>query len=855
VAIAQAPVRSRRMGSEALGRLLVASGALTVGFWIWSPWTNPAALYFLYVWTGLVGSLAVLQFWMVLGERYTVSQAKRLYGLMGTGSLAGAAAGAALARLLAGVWPASILVLAAGTVLVLTGLGPARWLRWTGSAASSPRPTPVEAPMGEAARLLQRHPYVRGLAALVLVSTAAMTLGDYVFKSAVARHVPAQELGEFFANVNVVLGLLALVAQALLSNWLLRRFGLHRALWVFPVLLALGAAGVALGGGFGAALWLKGADGTLRNSLHRTGNELLFVPLSDALRARAKPFIDLVGQRGGQALASFLILSEAVLHRGDVVLAGACAALCLVWIAWSADLRGHYVELFRAALREGSLRPSADLPSLDLGSLEALFAALSSSDDGEVLAAMDLLDQEGRGRLIPALILHHPSPAVVLRALELFLRAGRVDFVPLLGRLLGHPDPEVRAAALRAHTRAHADDGTAMRAGADDPSPLVRATAVVGLLAGGAAAPESETQSEAALDVLSRSSLPEARAALAHAIREQPAPRFAELLLRLADDPAETVQAATALAMAALPDARFLPSLLPMLASRDVRPAARQALRAHGHDALAFLDASLGDRALPHELRRHLPSAVSVFPAQPAVDVLQRHLLDEADGLVRYKILRALNRLSLDPEVTFDRALFERAVAATIEAAVRLVHWRRLLEAGAVADPARRTAGHELLVRLLRDKQGQAVERLFRMMSILDRREDFRSMYHGLHSSDRRTRASSRELLENLLRTPIRQPLMALVGDGPEDERMARIAAYYPPPALSYVELVARLLEEPGESLKILAAYHVGELGLRELRPRLEQFRPHETGFFLARVVERALRLLAAPPRPGLAGV
>ena len=62
-----------------------------------------------------------------------------------------------------------------------------------------------------------------------------------------------------------------------------------------------------------------------------------------------------MGQRGGQALASVLILSESVLARGDVVLAGAAAAMALVWISLVADLKGLYLDVFRVALREGSL--------------------------------------------------------------------------------------------------------------------------------------------------------------------------------------------------------------------------------------------------------------------------------------------------------------------------------------------------------------------------------------------------------------------------------------------------------------------------------------------------------------------
>src|SRR5262249_51417784 len=154
-----------------------------------------------------------------------------------------------------------------------------------------------------------------------------------------------------------------------------------------PMLLVFGAAGVAFGGGLLAALLLKSADGALRPSLQRTGTELLFVPIPDSLRARAKPFIDVIGQRGGQALASVFILSELSMNRGESVLAAAAAGLCVLWIAILVELRPHYLELFRAALREGSVELRGAMPELDLNSLEALFASLNSRDDHEVLDA------------------------------------------------------------------------------------------------------------------------------------------------------------------------------------------------------------------------------------------------------------------------------------------------------------------------------------------------------------------------------------------------------------------------------------------------------------------------------------
>ena len=839
VGLSQAPWARRRVGGTyGLSQLLATAAAVTFLLWLIGPWQSPPGLYALYVWTGIIGSLVVLQFWMVLADLYTITQAKRIYQVVGTGSLLGAAVGGATARAISAQAPVTWLVLVAALAFAATAIGPAIAL---GRTARRTAPAPGGGlSMASAMRTLRADPYVRGLAGLVLVSTVALTLGDYVFKSAVARQIPPGELGTFFAGVYAVLNLLALAAQVLLTGWLFRVLGLHRALWVLPMLLFLGAAGVALGGGLAAALLLRGADGALRNSLDRTGRELLFVPLSNGLRARAKPLIDLVGQRGGQALASLFILAEVPLHRGDTVVAAAAAALAVIWVAWVVDLRSHYLDLFRSALREGAIRPAVDLPPVDLGSLEALITSLNSADDGEVLAAVELLAEEGRTRLIPALILHHPSSAVVGRTLELFARDGRSDFLPVADRLRRHPDPEIRSAALRARARVRPEEGP-LRAALDDPSPLVRATAVAGLVAGGWGGEETARLLE---EVVERGS-PESQTALARAIAELPTAAFEAALLRLADSSADEVAVPAAQAMGALARSSFLPALLRMLDRHELRPAARDALVAFGDGALVFLDDALGDHALPAELRRHLPRTISAFASPGAAAVLQRHLLDEPDGAVRYRIIRGLNRLAARPDVDVDGGMLDPATEATLRGLFRLVHWRGVLERETAGDPRRVTPGHELLVQLLRDKETHAMERLSRLLALRYRGEDMKGVYRGLRSGDPRLRASSRELLEHLLAPPLRGAVLALVEEIPDPERLARATPFYAPPVLDYEGVLAVLLDEGGESLRCIAAHHAGELRLQALRPRLEGLRSPEAGFFLQRVVGRALEALA----------
>ena len=823
-----------------LSQLLLSCAAVTFLFWVLGSWRNPWTVRALYIWTGLVGTLAGLQFWLVLGEMYTITQAKRIYRVVGLGSVLGAVAGAGVARLVSAYLPTSYLVLASAAALAVTGLGPAMVLRRTEGAETDAATEPMPSNVSQAVHFLRHHPYLTRLSGLVLVSTVAVTLADYVFKSTVARNVPAADLGAFFATFYMVLNVLALTAQLALMGWLLRVLGLHRALWVLPTLLLLGSAGVAFGGGLLAALALKGTDGALRPSLHRTTTELLFLPIPDGLRSRAKPLIDVVGQRGGQALASIFILGELTLRRGDFALAGVAALLCIVWIAWALELKPHYLELFRTALRQGSMRDRADLPDLDLASLETLIAGLNSREDAEVVGAMDLLAAEGRERLVPALILYHPSAPVVLRALELFETSGRTDFLPVADRLLAHADPELRAAALRARTAAQPDQSVLTRA-MDDPSPVVRATALVGLVSGGWA-PEGSGLEEAL------KGSPEAQAALARAIRRQPNAAFEDALLSLAEASSPEVRALTAEAMGAVKSPRFLPALLSMLGTREARHAVRAAFLDHGDDALRFLDEALGDWSLPHDIRRHLPRTISRFAAGQAGPVLLSHLLTEPAGMVRFRMIRGLGRIATDhPDLRLDAAVLEQATARTLEASFRLVHWRSILERGAREDPRRATRGHGLLLELLRDKQVYAVERLFRLLGLQYRSENLRQIHRGLRNTNPKVRSGSRELLENLLDPPLREAVLALVDDAPPDARLARAAHYYRAVDMDYEAVLVTLLETPSETVQSIAAYHVGELGLTTLRGRLEGIDRRGSGFFVSRVVERALRQLADP--------
>ena len=782
-------------------------GACAAGtFLFWFAGSGPWALRALYVWTGLVATLASVATWLLLGRIYTMAQARRLYGAIGLGGLLGAIAGAVVARAISEWLDARHLLAASAATLALTALWPARLL-----AAASGR-LPPDAPRESAVAhptVIGRHPYLNRVAGLVLVSSVAVTLADYVFKSTVAASVESARLASFFASFNLGLSAAALAAQVLLAGWLMRVLGVGRALAVLPPLLTLGAAGVAAGAGLAGAVLLKAADGTLRPSLNKMGLELLFVPLPDVLRSAARPAIDVLGHRGGQALGSALILGAAAWGGGTEVVAAAAAVAGVVWTAAALALRPHYLDVFRTAVREGTLQDGAPLPPLDLNCLKALLAALNSGDDGEVLAALELLAGHARERVVPALLLHHPSKVVVLRTFELLSQTRRTDWIPIADRLLGSRDPDIRAAALRARTTAQPDERS-LRAAAEDPSPLVRATALAGLVGSGW---ESDDAWRGLWELAGAPS-PATRAALAQAIERQPSLGFEGLLLQLGRSGDERVIPHVARAMASVRSSAFLPTLLGWLSVREFRGAAREALRAHGDDALRALDAALGDERLPLRVREHVPRTISLFPPGEAARLLQGHLVAQRNGRVHYKVLRGLGRIATDhPEVRLDQALVRQAAARAIADAVEVVRARVRLVQGARRAPSRATPAHLLLVSLLRDKETHVIESFFRLLQLRFRKEDVRSIHRGLRNANARVRAASRELLENLLEEPLRSTVMALVDDLPDEERLARTAHRVRMGEHDYEGLLKHIAAVGDVSLRSLAAFHAAELG------------------------------------------
>jgi AAA family ATP:ADP antiporter len=797
-----------RAGNERVNRraLVVMQLAAAVGTALFLPLTvapHNTTADALYIWGGVAAAVILTRFWLILGERLTATQAKRLFPLIAAGAVAGSLSGFATAGMLAGHFaPPTLLGASAAAFLASAGLAALWWqLRPPVEHSEAAAPAVESAPAWRTLAPVVRHPYVRRLLLTLLLASVSVTLCDFVFKSAVAHAVPAAKLGRFLASSYFLFDLAGLILLLVAVGPFIRLVGVPTAMLVRPMVLLIASLALAFSGGLPAALALRGADGALRWSLHKTVWELLYVPMTPRLRAAVKEVSDLLAQRGGQALGSLLIL--ALLAAGGTGRwIGLPLVLCAAaWVVLARMLRQPYRSLCRETLDDAGMATRLEFPELDLASLERLLTEISSPDDARVLAAIELLAATGRAHLVPTLIVYHPSAAVVVRALELFAASGRSDWLPLAPRALRHADAAVRATALRAYAAAQPPLEALHRLSADR-CPIVASLAMIALAARGGAEPAAAVEA-----VRRQLTAPEPPAGLdgfvARALRDAPLPAFAPLLAELAgSDSAAAAEGVRALG--ALRDAQHLPLLLPLLARRELREAARRALLGYGDAAVTALDAALRDSALPYAVRVHVPRALARFGHQRAADLLLAHLRIEPGGMVRYKILRGLGRMVTDaPALHLDRDTLDAIVVSHLEKAFTLLHWIDVLEDGT---PAPRGDARGLLIELLRQKLDFAIERLFRVLGLRDPSADLEQVYDSMHSDDPTMRATGRELLEQLVPAAWRGALGALTGDDPLAARRSAGRAFYDPPALDAAQLLAALRANIDPTVAALAA-------------------------------------------------
>jgi hypothetical protein len=246
-----------------------------------------------------------------------------------------------------------------------------------------------------------------------------------------------------------------------------------------------------------------------------------------------------------------------------------------------------------------------------------------------------------------------------------------------------------------------------------------------------------------------------------------------------------------------------------MLGGWATRDPARRALVAIGPPALAALVRVVDDMKSPPAIRLHAPRSISRFPADAAVPLLLRLVKEHPEGIVRFKALRGLGRLATDGAVVkLDDEALERIIQRDLDWSTRTMKWLERLRH--TEDPPAATAksARQLLVDLLIEKLVHAIERVFRVIALRYRGENWESIFDGLR--DLRRLDVSRELVDGVLREPIRGRLLDIIDRGGEQRREQEPTTRTEPLA----PLLSELAVAEDHVVATVAGYYARTIGL-----------------------------------------
>ena len=742
-------------------------------------------LYAFYIWSAIVGLIAVAQFWTLANDMFTPRDGKRLFGILtAAGTLGGMLGGFGATLAVTFLFETRqllwlIVALFAGAFGVVWFAAKDRErARAANEGAKIPSQETGEREGSGVVRTLRSSRYLQIIAALIFLSVIVSTLIDYQFKSAAKGAYPSTEaLAGFFGSYYAWLSVVTVLAQLLLTGRLLMGLGLTPSLLVLPFTLFAGSIGLLIWPGLFAATTTRLAEASLRTSVNHSSVEILYLPIPDFIKKKVKVFLDVTVERLGDGAAAFIILFYTFFLGGSQVtfLSYFAIALILLWAVFVFMAQGGYMEALRRGLayREISL-DEARINYADKGTVEAVLKTLEEKGESSVLFGLDLIEKLNPNEVVtrlPRTLLRHSSPSVRSRAIRLFSIHPDATTLEEITLMLQDENPQVQAEAISAACAIFKRDAIpVVRPYLESADWQIKRQVLLCLLRHGDGVMRDSALKRLYEMMDDRSA--EGEPGRVEAVRlaaEVHDPAFSTYLSRLIreDQSCRVVQAA----MAAAGKGKYrglVRDIVFLLGGKPTRAGAREALTEYGEIAVKELRASLFDFRTPRDIRLNIPRTLSKIHSQPAMNALLGGLLEE-DGSIRFNSVLALEEMVRRfPDLKVDREIIESAITSDV-----MLYCRRFAIFFVLFANGEDPAGERdsLLSQALTDSLERVKERVMWLLSLIYPAKDIRRFWAALNSGEPNRRAHAIEFLDNLLSGEIKSYVFLLFGDAPQADR------------------------------------------------------------------------------------
>ncbi len=292
-----------------------------------------------YVWVSVFSLFHVSVFWSFMSDLFTKEQSNRLFAFIAAGSSAGALVGPLIPALFAENLGTDKLMLIASVALIVP-IALVLCLErlkvvdlHNESVQADLRAAKIGGNPFAGFKMFVSNPYLLAIGAFILLYTA---IGSFVYfeQKNLLEEFSRAERTEILARVDLVVNILTFAIGMFATSRIVTRFGMPATLAMVPVFIVAGLFILAFAPILIVVLALQVARRAGNYAITRPAREMLFTAVDRETRFKAKPVIDIVVYRGGDAISSiaFAGLTDGI-GLGLAAMAAVGGVIAAVWAA------------------------------------------------------------------------------------------------------------------------------------------------------------------------------------------------------------------------------------------------------------------------------------------------------------------------------------------------------------------------------------------------------------------------------------------------------------------------------------------------------------------------------------------
>ena len=793
--------------------------------------TNGFLLYIPYVWVAIFGLLTASQFWILANLVYNVREAKRVFGFIGAGAIAGGIFGGYLTSLLTRFFYSEHLLFIAALLLIIC-IPITRYIWKHEIEKLNPFQVSIRTnPKSESPiKLIKQSKLLSLIAVVIGISVLVAKLIDYQYSDYASTLIEdPDELTAFFGFWFSTLSVISLLIQLFFTQRIVGTFGVGKSLLWLPSGVLIGSTLLLLVPQLWVVVFIKIVDGSLKQSVNKASTELLSIPIPIEIKKKTKTFTDVVVDSIATGLAGFiLIFFINGLDISSTYISLIIIVLISIWLYFIYHLRIEYIIAFKGLLEDSSVKKAkTNKKEIKITSIvNTVKNVFQNGTENQILHMLQKTLEVKDERFFSEIenLLKHKSPKVRVLAIENLYFLKSKNLSDSLESMVYDENQEVTTSAFRyllKHYKKNTVELFDKHLNSDDNT--IKNAALIGLsleLRNNLSLQNSfslEQKIESALSEYNDLQNEEAKThkikAILEAIGNAHIQKYYDIIkTQLASENADIQRTAITSSSKTL-DENFISLITPFLKDKNTRKHTIDALYIYGEPIINILYRDIMLESIDMQDAPYAIWVIEKFASQKAINTLIK-LTNDTEHTVKIEAIEALKRLKwkhpnliIKDHFIVDKILDEcflyQNTLSVIHSQI-VIQYKKKAEHPETQDENK---ARKALINVLEQRLDRQLQRIFRFLGIKYPPNDVDPILNTILNGKEEQRIHAVEFLDNILDKQLKKELIPVAESALYETNSEEKIKKLNLKVLSETECYHALLKRKDVKLKLAVLY------------------------------------------------